>query len=344
MNLYPDYPLKSNNSFNVEVFCQQFYQPESLNDLAEIANSLSKPFYILGEGTNTLFFNKQIPTVISPKLYGKVVEEFDEFFQVTASASENWHELVKFCIDKGVYGLENLALIPGSVGAAPVQNIGAYGVEFADFCYEIKWFDFELKKLVVMKSASCKFAYRESLFKGELNGKGIIVEVTLRLSKSWQPNISYRGLDTLEENASARQVMDKVIEIRQSKLPDPNILPNAGSFFKNPIVPYATFEALNRRYPDMPYYKVDEQNIKLAAGWLIEHSGLKGYKTNGVGVHQHQALVLVNFSSESGADVLALATFVVNTVKAKFDIQLEPEVRLVGANSEQKFSELCNHG
>jgi len=344
MNQISNYPLQSDNSFNVEAVSEFFLQPENIADLIKLSENLPNSFYILGEGTNTLFFNKHIPTIIKPSFYGRAVTEHDEYYQVTASASENWHELVKFCISKGAYGLENLALIPGTVGAAPVQNIGAYGVEFADFCYEVKWFDFELKKLIVMKSASCKFAYRESLFKSELNGKGIIVEVTLRLSKNWQPTISYRGLDTLGKGANAKQVMDKVIEIRQSKLPDPNILPNAGSFFKNPIVPYVIFDALKKRYPDMPSYKVDEHSIKLAAGWLIEHSGLKGYKKNGVGVHQHQALVLVNFSSESGADILALAELVVNTVKAKFDIQLKPEVRLVGAHSEQKFSELFNHG
>jgi len=344
MNQSHNYPLQAYNSFNVEAFSEHFYQPENIADLVEISDILPHPYYILGEGTNTLFFHKTVPTVISPKFYGKTIVEHDNYFQVTASASENWHELVKFCIERGAYGLENLALIPGTVGAAPVQNIGAYGVEFANYCYQVKWFDFESKKIIVMDTEKCRFAYRESVFKHHLNGKGIIVEVSLRLPKDWQPCLSYHGLDSLSPEATAEQVMARVIKIRQEKLPDPLTLPNAGSFFKNPIISIAAFNELQQQYSEIPFYNIDDHNIKLAAGWLIEHTGLKGYQQNGVGVHKQQALVLVNFSSADGEDILTLAKYIVAAVNTKFGIMLEPEVRLVGPLSEQAFSELCNHG
>lgn len=329
--MHRQYELTRHNSFAFPALCPAFFQPQTLKDLDEILPLLSSPFYVLGEGSNTLFTEQTTTTILQPNFKGISVQDKDSFVLVSAQCGENWHELVSFCVDNNYYGLENLALIPGSVGAAPVQNIGAYGTELADVIEHVLWYEFESKSVKKLDKTECQFAYRDSVFKNSLANKGVIVEVTLRLSKHWQPNLTYRGLDTLPDKVTAKDVFQEVIKIRQSKLPDPDKLPNAGSFFKNPVVEIQLFNQLKAQYPEMPAYPQDNGTVKLAAGWLIEKAGLKGLKFGGVGIDKTQALVLVNYASKNGQDIIQLAKHVQNQVQAKFDIFLQPEVRLLSS-------------
>lgn len=332
--------LIKNNTFSVDSIAPLINYPENEPDLIELASGLPESFYVLGEGSNTLFVEEEAPYIIKPRIKGIQIKEDEYGFKLVVGASENWHDLVTYCLSNNMYGLENLALIPGSVGAAPVQNIGAYGVEFSRFCESIEWFDFEAKRTLNLTNGECGFEYRSSNFKKTLKNKGIITHVNLYLPKAWQPVLDYGGLSELSSDASAQEVMAKVIEIRSSKLPDPDVLPNAGSFFKNPIISVAGCRILQEQYPNIPTYKVDDKHIKIAAGWLIEQAGLKGYQEGGVGVHDKQALVIVNYSSKYGRDILKLARYIREQVVKKFGITIEPEVRFVSKAGES--SELFN--
>ncbi len=334
--------LKSYNSFSVTSVCPQFFPINNLADLTSLIDIDNSPFYILGEGSNTLFIEDNSPDIIKVSLKGIKLEALNDCYRLTVAAGENWHKLVCYCTEHGFYGLENLALIPGSVGAAPVQNIGAYGVEIADYCAEVHWYNLSTQQIEKLSRESCRFGYRDSIFKHELKNKGLITSIVLTLPKKWQPQLSYRGLDKLADNVTAETVMNTVIELRQAKLPDPKILPNAGSFFKNPVVSKQIFETLINRFPHMPNYPQESGQVKLAAGWLIEQAGLKGYTDNQVGVHKNQALVLVNYGSECGTDILMLAQHVQKSVKEYFDISIQPEVRLVNEVGECDFSDLKN--
>lgn len=342
MKTISHFSVKQTNSFAVESIAPIAYFPSCIDDLIELAHLSLTSFYILGEGFNTLFVTNESPTIIKPEFKGIEIEEHSTCTTVKVAASENWHEFVCFCIEKGINGLENLALIPGSVGAAPVQNIGAYGVEMAKYCQEILWFDFETKECVVFKHDDCKFSYRESIFKNELKNKGLIISVVFSFPNLWQANLSYGGLDHLSNNVSAKEVMKEVINLRESKLPNPYILPNAGSFFKNPVIEHTQWERLIKQYPTMPSYPQANGKVKVAAGWLIDQSGLKGYQDNGVGVHNKQALVLVNYSASQGEAIVKLAMLVKNKVQAIFTICLEPEVRTIFPKGEMKLVEYKN--
>ncbi len=335
-----NYSLKSSNSFNIKASCSRIYFPSSLAELQQLPDLSTENFYILGEGSNTLFVEAKAPIIIQPKFTGINILEHHDHFIVTVGAAENWHNLVCFCLEKGIYGLENLALIPGSVGAAPVQNIGAYGVDFADYCQEVSWFEFSSKTIKSLDKKACLFAYRDSIFKQALYNKGIITQVTFNFPKQWQANLSYAGLDALAKDSSAPQVMAQVIKLRSSKLPDPKKLPNAGSFFKNPIVSAQDFMQLQRQYPKMPNYPQQDGSFKLAAGWLIDQVGLKGFRHQGVGVHKQQALVLVNYDSDLGADIISLAKYIQRKVAEKFSVAITPEVRMITSQGERAFSSL----
>jgi len=332
--------LVLHNSFNIQATCPELYLPESVSDLQSLPLTTDKSFYILGDGSNTLFVDDKAPLIIKPNFRGIEIVEHNEFYSVKVGASENWHNLVKHCIGKQIFGLENLALIPGSVGAAPVQNIGAYGVEFADFCHEIVWFDLSTQESKLLTKSECNFSYRESIFKQALYNKGIIISVVLRFPKKWSPNLKYSGLDSLPVNVTANEVMQKVIELRTSKLPDPRLLPNAGSFFKNPVVTLETYNQLLTKYPKMPSYQQNSNEFKLAAGWLIDQSGLKGYRVGKVGIHNKQALVLVNYDGGSGLDIVCLAQYIQSKVFSLFGVKLEPEVRTVSESGEVPFIDL----
>lgn len=334
MKSQQQFSLQNNNSFAVAATTPIIYYPKNEQELQTLSKVTEGSFYVLGEGSNTLFIEELTPVIIKPEFLGITVTETADYYQVNAACSENWHELVCFCIYKGINGLENLALIPGSVGAAPVQNIGAYGVEIADFIESVTWFDFAENKTQVLFNNQCEFGYRHSIFKKSLKNKGVITEVTLRFSKNWQAKLSYQGLKELPENCSAIDIMDTVIAIRNSKLPDPKIIPNAGSFFKNPVISAEHFSSIKALYPHIPYYPQDNTSVKLAAGWLIEKSALKGYQLNGAAVHEKQALVLTNFDSASGSDIKNLATFVQAKVFELFAIKLQPEVRMIAKQGE----------
>lgn len=331
--------LQNSNSFRVKSVCPTIYFPKTLSDLKFLPDLTSVPFYILGDGSNTLFVEDKAPIIIRPDFKGVRISETSDSYIVRVGAGENWHELVKYCQKNEIYGLENLALIPGSVGAAPVQNIGAYGVELANFCNQVKWFEFSTQTIKSLRNVDCQFSYRNSIFKEELYNKGIITEVEFLFPKKWQANLSYSGLNELGEGVTADQIMNKVISMRQAKLPDHKILPNAGSFFKNPIVSKPKANKLQGLYPSIPLYPQKDGQVKIAAGWLIEHADLKGFRKNGVGVHINQALVLVNYESDNGKDVIDLAKYVQHKVSEMFDIIISPEVRLVMGLGERGFNE-----
>ena len=326
--------LREKNGFAVSTIAPTAFYPESVDDLKSLSNELELPFYILGDGSNTLFTEDNSPTVVVPTFKGISVKENDKGYLLTVQAGENWHQLVKFCIEQNMPGLENLALIPGSCGAAPVQNIGAYGVEFSNVCESVDFFSWRSKEVETLSNAQCRFGYRDSIFKQALKNKGIITSITLFLPKNWKPTLTYGDLKALPLSASPKEVMDKVIEIRQSKLPDPDVLPNTGSFFKNPVVSVDKFKSIQKKYSDIPNYAQSDGSIKLAAGWLIEKAGLKGYRYKSVGVHTKQALVLVNYGANNGSEIAELAKIVREKVNVNFGISLEVEVRAVSSQGE----------
>jgi UDP-N-acetylmuramate dehydrogenase len=337
-----NYSLKSSNSFNIKASCSRIYFPSSLVELQKLPDLSAENFYILGDGSNTLFVEAQAPIIIQPKFTGIKIDDRDDHFIVTVGAAENWHDLVCFCLEQGIYGLENLALIPGSIGAAPVQNIGAYGVEFADYCQDVQWYEFASKTMHSLTKKACNFGYRDSIFKQERYNKGLITQITFNFPKVWHANLSYAGLDTLAKDSTAQQVMSQVIKLRSSKLPDPKQLPNAGSFFKNPVINKENFAQLQQKYPKIPHYLQQNGEIKLAAGWLIDQVGLKGFRHDKVGVHKQQALVLVNYGSDLGTDIISLAKYVQRKVSEKFLVSLTPEVHMITQQGERSFSSLTD--
>lgn len=265
----------------------------------------------------------------------QIIRETEDHVYVEVAAGENWHDTVRYTVEQDWGGLQNLSLIPGLVGAAPVQNIGAYGVELADSFESLRFFSWETGKIQALSHAECAFGYRDSVFKGALKGKGVILSVLFRLTKhshvlktsygAIQDELAARG-----QEASVRSISDAVIAIRQSKLPDPKVLGNSGSFFKNPALPAEVVAALAKLHPTLPQYPQADGSIKVAAGWLIEQAGWKGKRIGPVGMHAHQALVLVNYGGATGPELWAHAQRVQDSVKEQFGIHLEPEVNLIG--------------
>lgn len=293
---------------------------------------------LVGEGSNLLFTDSFKGLVLVNRLKGKQVSETPDAWLVKVEGGENWHQLVRWCLENNMPGLENLSLIPGTVGASPVQNIGAYGVELAQFCHQVESFDWQNGEYKTWTNEECAFGYRDSVFKHEAR-RHLIVSVTFRLPKAWQPVLGYGPLAELGEAATPEQVFEKVCATRQAKLPDPAVLGNAGSFFKNPKVVTVQAEALKLAWPKLPVFAAEPGLSKLAAGWLIEQAGLKGTKVGGAGVHTQQALVLVNLGGATAADVLRLAALVRERVEQMFGIRLEPEVRMIGSIGETYLDE-----
>ncbi|WMS89109.1 UDP-N-acetylmuramate dehydrogenase [Pleionea litopenaei] len=332
MNCLHNADLTEFNTFGVRSNAKRLWTLDSLEDLSEfitLYNESRNPL-ILGGGSNVLLTKDVEGDVFHVAIKGVTYENNDDTSVfVTAMAGENWHQLVEACLKKNLYGLENLALIPGTVGAAPIQNIGAYGVELKDRLVSVQAIDLEKGEFRTFNVDECAFGYRDSLFKRQL-GRWLIVSITLRLSRQFEPVINYSPLNQLETNdLTAKDIFDTVVKTRQAKLPDPKRLGNGGSFFKNPVVDKSLAESLKQEFPDMPTYMVDDSNVKLAAGWLIDQLGLKGYREGDAGVHEHQALVLVNFKSASGEQINQLADTVLAKVKARFGIALEKEVRVI---------------
>ncbi len=314
---------------------------EAITTAWHLSQRHSQPFMILGEGSNVLFLEDFNGTVVINAIKGIQLEEHDEAWHLHAGAGENWHQLVEFTLKKGVAGLENLALIPGTSGSAPIQNIGAYGVEFKDVCHYVDILHLPTSDIRRLYRDECDFGYRDSIFKHELKDDHVIVATGLRLTKAWQPVLSYGELTKLNlATTSAWDVFHAVCHTRQSKLPDPRVNGNVGSFFKNPLISGDQLTDLLAQWPAMPHYPQANGDVKLAAGWLIDQCNLKGFSIGGAAVHRQQALVLINQDHATPEQVVALAHTVRQQVGKKFNVWLEPEVRFIGADGERNAVEV----
>lgn len=329
--------LRAYNTFGVDVNARYFTsfskEEELLAALSSLPQGMHAPL-ILGGGSNILFTKNFDGAVLHNTMKGiEVVEEDEHSFVVKAAAGETWHDLVMYSIDSNMAGLENLSLIPGSVGASPMQNIGAYGVEVKDVFHSLEAIHIHEKAKRIFHSTECSFGYRDSVFKQKEKNKWVITSVSFRLKKHPEFHTGYGAIqDELDkmnlDKMSIRAVSQAVIAIRKSKLPDPKKLGNAGSFFKNPVVPIAVYEAVKEKYSDAPCYPIDSENVKVPAGWLIEKAGWKGKQIGKYGVHDKQALVIVNFGGATGSELFELSTQIIGDVSEKFGIHLEREVNI----------------
>ncbi len=333
MELINNASLKPFVTFGVEATCDHLYRIEDIEELKLAVQYLGDPL-ILGGGSNVLPIGDIKRNVLRVELKGVEIEEengMDPLIHV--GAGENWHDLVMWALDRNLGGIENLSLIPGMMGAAPIQNIGAYGVELESVFHSLEAVKIGSGELVRFKKEACRFGYRDSIFRQEEKGKYVITAVTLRLTREHQTNISYGAIqETLNQrgitNPTIHDVSNAVISIRQSKLPDPAVIGNAGSFFKNPIIPVSHFESLKVAYPNLPGYPAGKEMIKVPAGWLIEQAGWKGKSVGNAGCYEKQALVIVNRGRASGEEIWALAQEIIRSVEEKFQIRLNPEVNI----------------
>lgn len=330
--------LKNHNTFALPVNAAHLVIAEQIEMMIKAwqkAQKRKEPFLVLGEGSNVLFLEDFAGTVMINKLEGIEAKEGQDAWHLHVSAGENWHHLVSHSLKCGMPGLENMALIPGLVGSAPIQNIGAYGIELQQVCEYVDLLNLTTGEIDRMEPQRCEFGYRESIFKHKFKEGYVIVAVGIRLNKQWRPLLNYGDLTKLDpQTVTPQQVFDAVCAMRRSKLPDPRITGNAGSFFKNPQVSAETANRMLAQYPSMPHYPLADGQVKLAAGWLIDQCSLKGHQIGGAAVHSLQALVLVNADNASSQDVVALARHVRNTVAERFGVCLEPEVRFIGAAGE----------
>jgi UDP-N-acetylmuramate dehydrogenase len=335
MQLIKNFSLKQYNTFGINVIAKYFTAFTNTNVLAELLDYKNEHKLILGGGSNILFTKNYYGLVLKNEIAGiEKVNEDDTYYYIKAGAGVGWHEFVIYCINNNFAGIENLSLIPGSVGASPMQNIGAYGVEIKDVFYELEAYNIENKKIVTFSKNDCAFGYRESIFKNKYKGQFIITSVTFQLNKIPKYNTSYGAIETeLEkmgvQSLSIKAISDAVINIRQSKLPDPKIIGNAGSFFKNPTIQNIQFEKLKNEFKNIVGYAVGENETKLAAGWLIEQCGWKGFRKGDTGCHEKQALVLVNYDNANGNEILELSNDIILSIKDKFNIELEREVNII---------------
>jgi UDP-N-acetylmuramate dehydrogenase len=336
MKLKKNISLKPYNTFGVDIKAHQFISVKREDELIGILKRFyASELFVLGGGSNMLLTKDITDTVLHINLRGiEVIEETDSHVLVKAAAGEDWHDFVTYCLEKDYGGLENLSLIPGNVGTSPVQNIGAYGVELKDvmsYCETVNRQTLTKKRF---NTEDCKFEYRNSIFKSKLKNQFIITSVVFKLTKNnHHLNLDYGSLKTELESQnitqpSIKDVSKAIVSIRQSKLPDPKEIGNSGSFFKNPIVNEETFNKIQGEFPNLPHYKIDAKSIKIPAGWLIENVGLKGYRKGDAGVHEKQALVLVNYGEASGKDIHAVSKLVQKEVQKKFNIHLENEVNI----------------
>ncbi|MGB5394823.1 MAG: UDP-N-acetylmuramate dehydrogenase [Lutimonas sp.] len=328
--------LKPYNTFGIEVFADEFIEIQELSELQKLIER-NKDFFILGGGSNILFTKNINKPVLKIQTKGKTIKEKSDnhFAYVQAEAGESWHEFVLWCIENGYGGLENLSLIPGNVGTAPIQNIGAYGIELKDVFDSLEALHIPTNQIKSFSKTECNFGYRESFFKNDGKNEYIILNVTFKLTKiNHQIKTDYGAIrDELNKkgikNPGIREVSEAVIAIRQSKLPDPKDIGNSGSFFKNPVISKKLFSKLQSKNKDIPSYLVSENEIKIPAGWLIEQCGFKGKRLGNTGVHEKQALVLVNYGKATGKEVLDLARLIQTQVKKTFEIDLEMEVNII---------------
>ncbi len=332
MQIEQQVSLKQYNTFGIDVLAQQFSRFHSVDDLSELPSDTS--LLVLGGGSNLLFTKNVEGLVLKNDIKGiDIVEENDNDVVIRAGAGENWHKLVMHTVQHGYGGMENLSLIPGNCGASPMQNIGAYGVEIKDIFHSLEAYHIFDRSLVRFELKDCDFGYRESVFKNKFKGKFIITSVSYKLNKKPIVNTSYGAISQeLEKmgikDPGIRDVSNAIINIRSSKLPDPGKIGNAGSFFKNPMVSMEEYENIKSSYPSAPAYPSGDK-VKLAAGWLIEQCGWKGYRKGDAGCYEKQALVLVNYGSANGAEIYDLSEEILQSVKNKFGVTLEREVNIL---------------
>ena len=329
--------LQPYNTFGIDVSATAFARFSSIAELEAVLleNNGKRPLFILGGGSNVLFTKPVDALVLKNELKGfEHLNETEDSIDIRVGAGEEWHAFVRYCVEKGWGGVENLSLIPGSVGASPMQNIGAYGAEIKDCFVELTAFHIEKRELHTFSAQDCAFGYRESVFKRALKGQYIIASVTYRLQKHPKFNTAYGAIQTELDamnvhDLSVSAISQAVMNIRNSKLPNPKELGNAGSFFKNPVVDSAVVEILKKRFPEVPNYPQPDGSVKLAAGWLIEQAGWKGKRIGNCGVHARQALVLVNYGGATGNEIYALSQAVLDDVQQQFGVLLEREVNIL---------------
>ena len=337
MQIQSNFSLKSFNTFGIEAKAKNFVAVHSLDELKTVlVEHAAEPKFILGGGSNMLLTQDIEALVIHIDLKGKrILKEDDDFVWVESMAGENWHEFVLWTIDQNFGGLENMSLIPGNVGTTPVQNIGAYGTEIKDTFVSCDAMKIDDQTMRTFSKEDCRFGYRESIFKQEAKDQYIITSVVFKLTKR-NHNINTSYGDITKELAlqnvtvpTLKDVSNAVIAIRQSKLPDPKVLGNSGSFFKNPVISRSHFEKVQVQFPEIKFFEVSPTEVKVPAGWLIEQAGYKGFRKGDAGVHKNQALVLVNYGSATGQDILALSREVQQAVFDKYSIAIEAEVNVI---------------
>ncbi|GGO85441.1 UDP-N-acetylenolpyruvoylglucosamine reductase [Marinobacterium nitratireducens] len=338
MSVQQDVDLRALNTFGFAARAERFVRAQSLDMLQQavvLARTEGWPLLLLGGGSN-LVLRERIPgLVVQVALKGRAVRVEGDSVLATVAAGESWHDTVAWSLQQGYFGLENLALIPGTVGAAPMQNIGAYGVELEERFHELRALDIETGEICRFSRADCAFGYRDSLFKSRQPGRYVILDVTFALSCRPEPVLRYRALaEELQrrgiEQPTPQDVFDAVCSVRRSKLPDPALIGNAGSFFKNPVVTAAQYRSLRTAFPDLVAFEAG-QDYKLAAGWLIDRCGWKGHRQGAVGVYPHQALVLVNEGEGCASELLRLADAITDSVRERFGVELEMEPRVYPA-------------
>lgn len=333
-----NYSLLAHNTFGIEARCHRFLEYSSVEEAQQIVSSLTtedEPLLILGGGSNLLLTGDYPGTVLHSAIKGIKVLSVKEPASVflECGSGEVFDDVVAFAVENGYHGAENLSIIPGEVGASAVQNIGAYGVEAKDIIYKVEAVEIATGKLVVFDNADCEYSYRQSKFKHEWRDKYLVTHVIYRLSRTFVPDLDYGNIrSSLEKKGiaspTAQQLREIIIEIRNAKLPDPKVQGNAGSFFMNPIVEKAKYEELASQYLGMPHYTIDAEHEKIPAGWMIDQCGWKGKSLGKAGVHDKQALVLVNRGGATGADIVRLCETIQKDVKEKFGIEIHPEVNI----------------
>ena len=335
--MHNQFSLKNYNTFGIEAKAKQFVAVHSIDDLRLVLQqNISEKKFVLGGGSNMLLTQDIDALVIHIDLKGKkIIQENDDFVWVESQAGENWHEFVLWTLQQNLGGLENMSLIPGNVGTTPVQNIGAYGTEIKDTMVSCTAMKIDSQDMKTFSNADCHFGYRESIFKQEAKDQYIITSVVFQLTKrnhkintaygDIQAELSKSGI----ESPTIQDVCNAVIAIRQSKLPDPKVLGNSGSFFKNPILLKSDFEKIHTKFPDMKYFEISETEVKVPAGWLIEQAGFKGKRFGDAGIHKNQALVLVNYGNASGQEILNVSKDIQETIFNTFGIWIEAEVNVI---------------
>jgi len=337
ISIEKNYPLDNLNTFNISAKTKFFYEFNTLENLKEILSHKllkTEKAFVLGGGSNILFSKDFDGIVLKNSIEGiHITKDNNNHTEVEVGSGENWHEFVLWSVKKNLSGIENLALIPGSVGASPIQNIGAYGCEAKDTIKKVQFIDIESKSIKELTNSECDFSYRSSIFKKDLKGKYIITKVTFLLKKKPINNISYGAvaneLSTLKNQASPQSICNAIINIRSRKLPDPQKIGNSGSFFKNPIISNLKLKKIKEKYPEIINYTQSKTHSKIAAGWLIEMAGWKGYRKDDFGVYDKQALVLVNYGKASGNEIIELSKKIQQSVLDKFDIMINPEVNII---------------